>query len=346
MMCRNASSSVLQLSGANSWGKTCTRLCSWTPTKPLDVFTDDDEKTVASCRSLCKKLITLHNDHIVRFIGMSEIPKHFYFITELATGGSLMHALQSHPMRDDLATLLRWALDIASGLAYLHSQQPHVLHLDIKPQNVLLFGLGLAKLCDFNFSQVTEHTQTAAREGATYRYAAPEQLLDGGMVSTATDIYGLGGILYVMALKKEPWYDIREPHKIKFQHVAGEGVPIPSALPPDCPACIMAIAAECLHRNPQDRPTLEQVHQKLHYLLRDAEAAPLRKVAELEEQLSKAVAERDIVCQVQGVVGAVVAGAQCVRDAPTIERLFAVGGSFQATGQQLRGYCLRSVEIV
>ena len=99
-----------------------------------DVFTGDDKKIVASCRSLCKKLIALHNDYIVRFLGMSESPKHFYFITELGTGGSLMQALQSHPMRDDLATLLRWALDIASGLAYLHSQQPRVLHLDIKPQ--------------------------------------------------------------------------------------------------------------------------------------------------------------------------------------------------------------------
>ena len=237
------------------------------------VFTDDDKNKVGLCRSLCKKLITLHSDYIVRFIGMSEDPKHFYFITELATGGSLMQALQSHPMRDDLATLLRWALDIVSGLAYLHSRQPHVLHLDIKPQNVLLFGCGLAKLCDFDTSQVTEHTQTAAREGATYRYAAPEQLLKGGKVSAATDIYGLGGVLYVMALKKEPWFDIRKPLEIVHKHIAGEGVPIPSPLPPDCHASIMAIAQECLRHNPQDRPTLEQAQQKLRSLLRDAEGA-------------------------------------------------------------------------
>ena len=370
-----------------------------------DVFTDDDKKVVASCRSLCKKLIALHSDYIVRFIGMSESPKHFYFVTELATGGSLMQALQSHPMRDDLATLLRWALSIVSGLAYLHSQQPPALHLDIKPQNVLLFGCGLAKLCDFGISQVTEHTQAAAREGATYRYAAPEQLLDGGMVSAATDIYGLGGVLYVMALKKEPWYDIRKPLEIVHKHIAGEGVSIPSPLPPDCHACIMAIAAECLHRNPQDRPTLEQVQGRLLRsllcdvvgasappnadaakacvldeqlskavaerdsarqeadILRDAEGARVRRVSVLEgelskavadaarvpvleEQLAKAIAERDSARQVQRVVWTVGAGAQNVRDTPTIESLFAVGGSFQTLGQQMVGFRLRSIQIV
>ena len=241
-----------------------------------DVFTDDDKTVVASCRSLCKTLITLHSEYIVRFLGMSESPKHLYFITELATGGSLMQALQSHPMRNDLAMLLRWALDIVSGLAYLHSQQPRVLHLDIKPQNVLLFGCGLAKLCDFDISQVTEHTITAAREGATYRYAAPEQLLVGGMVSAATDIYGLGGVLYVMALKKEPWSDIPKPLDIMHKHFVGEDIKIPSPLPPDCHACIMAIAAECLHRNPQVRPTLVQVKQKLRSLLCDSAGAQMR----------------------------------------------------------------------
>ena len=328
-----------------------------------DVFTEDDKNTVASCRSLCKKLITLHSDYIVRFIGMVEIPKHFYFITELATGGSLMQALQSHPKRDDLATLLRWALDIVSGLAYLHSQQPRVLHLDIKPQNVVLFGCGLAKLCDFDISQVTEHTQTAAREGATYRYAAPEQLRDGGKVSTATDIYGLGGVLYVMALKKEPWYDIRKTLEIVHRHEAQEVVPIPSPLPPDCHACILAIAAECLHRNKEDRPTLEQVQQKLRSLLCDAEGArmsnapPNAAAAVLEEQLPKAIAERarDNANQEASSIGECPNSASqpllLTRDPGdttlyNIRRLFAIGGSFQTPNQQMFGFHLRSVDIV
>ena len=335
------------------------------------VFTDDDKKIVASCRSLCKKLITLQSDYIVRFIGMSESPKHFYFITELATGGSLMQALQSHPMRDDLATLLRWALDIVSGLKYLHSQQPCVLHLDIKPQNVLLFGCGVAKLCDFDISQVTEHTQTAPREGATYRYAAPEQLLDGGMVSAATDIYGLGGVFYVMVLKKEPWNDIREPQKILSKHIGGEAVPILS-LPPGCHACIMDIAAECLQRNKERRPTLEQVQQKLRSLLCDAEgarkntmqnappSADAAKVAKLEQQLSKTIAERDIARQEASSAPQPLRNALLMRCAPvtwpsgmsddsavTIARsLFDVGGSFHKPMRRICGFNVCFVDIV
>lgn len=122
---------------------------------------------------------------------------HAYIITELAPRGSLADALKSHPQRNNWATLARWALDIANGLQYLHTLSPPVLHLDLKPQNLLLFD-DCAKLCDFGIAHIAEHTLTHQTvEQFSFRYAAPEQFAKAP-ISAATDIYGLGGVLFAM----------------------------------------------------------------------------------------------------------------------------------------------------
>ena len=124
------------------------------------------------CKEECCKHMKLHHRNIVRVCGVSaDLERdHAYIITELAPRGSLAEALKLHPQRDDWATLMRWALDIAHGLQYLHSLTPPVLHLDLKPQNVLLFDDDTAKLCDFGISHITKDTVTCR----TVQYAAPE----------------------------------------------------------------------------------------------------------------------------------------------------------------------------
>ena len=99
-------------------------------------------EAMVACMQECGKHMMLHHRNIVRVCGVSQDGRgHAYIITELAPCGSLADALKSHPQRNDWATLVRWALDIANGLQYLHSFFPPMLHLDLKPHETCCYSV-------------------------------------------------------------------------------------------------------------------------------------------------------------------------------------------------------------
>ena len=227
-----------------------------------------------ACIKECDKHMMLRHHNIVRVFGISKDGRgHAYIITELAPHGSLADALKSHPQRNDWATLVRWALDIAHGLQYLHSLTPPVLHLDLKPQNVLLFDDDTAKLCDFGI--VTSEAQCSPR------YAAPEQF-DTERVSEAADVYGFGGVMFAMITKSEPWEGL-STLRIFGKLTTGTPPSLPSPLPAQCPDKLAAIAQRCLKSDPVQRCSLPQVVEALAQV-RDELAAQDPRVA--AQQLS------------------------------------------------------------
>jgi len=108
---------------------------------------------------------------------------------------------------EDLASLLRRigrlpsdkALELArqlcAGLGAAHDRK--VLHRDLKPANVLIDGRGQAHLADFGLADLTDQRRNASEIAGTVGYMAPEQL-NGAVLTTRTDIYALGLVLYEM----------------------------------------------------------------------------------------------------------------------------------------------------
>lgn len=104
----------------------------------------------------------------------------------------------------DLAARVRLFLDVLAAVAHAHNRL--ILHRDLKPSNILVTAAGEVKLLDFGIAKLlddatvpaaaTEITQLAGR-AFTLQYAAPEQL-QGGDVTTATDVYALGVLLYIL----------------------------------------------------------------------------------------------------------------------------------------------------
>ena len=104
----------------------------------------------------------------------------------------------------DLAARVRLFLDVLAAVAHAHNRL--ILHRDLKPSNILVTPAGEVKLLDFGIAKLlddaaatgaaTEITQAAGR-AFTLQYAAPEQL-QGSDVTTATDVYALGVLLYVL----------------------------------------------------------------------------------------------------------------------------------------------------
>ena len=187
-------------------------------------------------------------------------------ILEILTGKTLERRLQdSGRLRPEEAACM--GVQLCSALHYLH-QQP-LLHLDLKPSNIVC-ERGLAKLLDLSIAQKPGR---ARRGVGTRHYMAPEQA-NGGLVTPATDVWGLGVVLFE-AISGEPAFRLtadgpRYPQLVaRARPLAGQ-----RRLPSKLGHCIDA----ALDPNPHARPTLMEAFATLAGLM------PSRSPASTGEQ--------------------------------------------------------------
>src|ERR1041385_8493880 len=117
-----------------------------------------------------------------------------------------MLAEKNGPFPED--EVVRWADQLCDALDYLHTQDPQIIHRDIKPQNLKLTGRGQIVLLDFGLAkgsagQMTAVTTSASIFGYTPNYAPLEQVQGMG-TDTRSDIYALGATLYHLVTNVKP----------------------------------------------------------------------------------------------------------------------------------------------
>ena len=131
-----------------------------------------------------------------------------YLVLEYVEGSHIDDYCDQH--RLDIRARVRLFLDVLSAVAQAHINL--IVHRDLKPSNVLVRNDGHVKLLDFGIAKLLENedqagyaTQLTVEGGRAFtpEYAAPEQLMDAG-VTTATDIYALGVLLYRLLTGQHP----------------------------------------------------------------------------------------------------------------------------------------------
>ncbi|MBC7731670.1 MAG: serine/threonine protein kinase, partial [Bacteriovorax sp.] len=149
-------------------------------------------------------LARLAHPNIARLLdaGVAQGGAQPYLVLEYIDGVPIDRYCEDNAL--DTAARVRLFLDVLAAVAHAHNRL--ILHRDLKPSNILVTAVGEVKLLDFGIAKLlhdatvpaaaTEITQVAGR-AFTLQYAAPEQLQDGD-VTTATDVYALGVLLYVL----------------------------------------------------------------------------------------------------------------------------------------------------
>src|SRR5918993_1543700 len=142
-----------------------------------------------------------------------------------------------------------------------HAHERGVIHRDIKPHNILLNENGRPKLTDFGVARALDASQ-ATRTGSylgTALYSPPEQLRGDG-VTPKSDVYSLGVTLYHAATGQPPF--IGAPIEIASQHVSREPIP-PRELNDAVGESLNALILDCMNKDPDARPTADEVRLRL-----------------------------------------------------------------------------------
>jgi serine/threonine protein kinase len=170
---------------------------------------------------------------------------------------------------------LRWCLDIASALVYLHGREPAVRHGDLKPANVMLDAAGNAVLLDFGLATSRMTTTLPSRgSGFTPAYAAPE-VQAGGARTAAADIFAFGLLLYEI-WHGRPWYEgINLRGHASHVDFLRAGL-TPPLSPHAMPAFMASLIAQCLVASASRRPNAAEVMQKFRIATAPSGAAARR----------------------------------------------------------------------
>src|SRR5262245_31239745 len=192
---------------------------------------------------------SLNHPNIVDVYDFGQTGPTYYIAMEYLEGGNLKDRIRQGG-RLPPGQARDVAQQVLSALAAAHARG--LVHRDVKPQNVLLDGAGIAKLTDFGIAHgpdAAELTQVGMTLG-TAAYIAPEQAT-GGLVGPATDIYGVGILLYEM-LSGRPPFEGGTPFEVAYRQV-NEPVPRPSSLAPGVPPDLEAIVLKALQKDPLGR---------------------------------------------------------------------------------------------
>ncbi|HEY6957752.1 MAG TPA: protein kinase [Candidatus Limnocylindria bacterium] len=215
--------------------------------KVLDAEAAADPQTRKMFVKEARALASLSHPSIVSVYDVGEVDGLPYIVMEHLPGGNLKQRIERNgPLAPIQA--VTYTVDIANGLAFAHSKG--IIHADLKPSNILFDQSDHAKVCDFGIARTPQEAADTPQLFATAMYVAPERV-EGKAASPATDVYGLGLLLYEMLVGKPPFVSANAAVLLR-DHVVRVPVP-PSHLRPSLVKELDAVVLKALAKEPRLR---------------------------------------------------------------------------------------------
>lgn len=172
----------------------------------------------------------------------------YYMVMELVEGITLKDYIEKKGKLSAKETI-SISIQMVTGIQAAHNR--HIIHRDIKPQNIIISKEGKVKVTDFGIARATTSTQTiSASVMGSVHYTSPEQAR-GGHVDERSDIYSAGITMYEMITGHVP-FDGDSTVTVALKHLQEEIV-APSEEVPDIPYSLECIILKCTQKNPEKR---------------------------------------------------------------------------------------------
>jgi eukaryotic-like serine/threonine-protein kinase len=190
------------------------------------------------------------HDRIIGYVEHGKIKGQPYLLMDYVEASNLkeLHARQDPVLLEHVAQIL---IDMAEGLEHMHDNG--FMHLDFKPENVLVTRNASVRLVDFDLAQpIPEKPKKAAKKNpGTPAYMAPEQLL-GEPITHRVDIFAYGVAAYELLTHQKP-FPGETPGEILARQLDRSGFVAPRQYNADIPAGLEKVILRCIEREPDRR---------------------------------------------------------------------------------------------
>ncbi len=207
----------------------------------------NDKNFLSKFRTEAQSAAGLTHPNIVSVYDVGADKDLHYIVMELVEGITLKSYIEKKN-RLNMKEAVSIAIQVSMGIEAAHAN--HIIHRDIKPQNIIISKEGKVKVTDFGIAKAaTSHTISSNIMGSVH-YASPEQSR-GGYIDEKSDVYSLGITLYEMVTGRVP-FDGESAVEIAIKHLQDEIEP-PSTYAPDLPISVEKIILKCTQKSPDQR---------------------------------------------------------------------------------------------
>ncbi len=209
----------------------------------------ENKNFVAKFRTEAQSAAGLVHPNIVNVYDVGEEYGLYYIVMEFVEGITLKHYIEKK-LRLSVKEAISIAIQVSMGLETAHMN--HVIHRDVKPQNIIISKEGKVKVTDFGIARAATSDTITSNVMGSVHYTSPEQAR-GGYSDEKSDIYSLGIVLFEMVTGRVP-FDGETTVAIAIKQIQ-EPIPDPRVYVDDVPVSVQQIIYKCCEKNPDRRYT-------------------------------------------------------------------------------------------